>query len=183
MVVTWHECKHEEEDMISLHDPGTVVALRNCGLLKFFHISSMRQQISLLQYFLDAWDPIDQVFQIRGKSITLTIEDIYFLTGFSRRGAPLSLSGFAHGGESVKDYIRQFCRDGSQPNRDGKINIWDVTDRPLRTILFAFARLAGSVALHLADRSYMQCVVECLERKVFNWCEAVLPIIKNNSSK
>ena len=105
MVVTWREHEHEEEDMVALHDPGTVTALCNCGLLKFFCISSMRQQINLLKYFLDAWDPTNQMFQIRGKSIPLTIEDIYFLTGLSRRGAPLSLLGSAHGGESVRDYI------------------------------------------------------------------------------
>jgi len=57
MVVTWHEREHEEEDMVALHDLGMVTALQNCGLLKFFHISSIRQQINLLQYFLDAWDP------------------------------------------------------------------------------------------------------------------------------
>ena len=62
MVVTWHEREHEEEDMLALHDPVTVNALRNCGLFKFFRISSMRQQINLLQYFLDAWDPTTQVF-------------------------------------------------------------------------------------------------------------------------
>ncbi len=84
--------------MVALHDPGMVAALQNCGLLKFFHISSMRQQINLLQYFLKAWDPINQVFQIRGKSIPLTIVDIYFLTGLSRRGAPVSLLGSACGG-------------------------------------------------------------------------------------
>lgn len=99
--------------MIALHDPVTVNALRNCGLLKFFRISSMRAQISLLQYMLDAWDPINQVFQIRGKSIPLTIVDIYFLTGLSRRGAPISLSGSARGNDSVRDYVRQYCREGS----------------------------------------------------------------------
>ena len=113
MVITWREREHEEEDMIALHDQGIVTALRNCGLLKFFRIYSMRKQISLLQYFLDAWDPINQEFQIRGKSIPLTVEDIYFLMGLSRRGAPLSLLGSAHGGELVRDYIRQLCRDGS----------------------------------------------------------------------
>jgi len=65
MVVTWREHEHEEEDMVSLHDSGTVTALRNCGLLKFFRISSMRQQINLLQYFLNAWDPTNQVQQIQ----------------------------------------------------------------------------------------------------------------------
>jgi len=91
--------------MVSLHDTGMVTALRNYGLLKFFRISSMRQQINLLQYFLNAWDPTNQVFQIRGKSIPMTVEDIYFLTGLSRRVAPLSLLGSARG-ESVRDYIR-----------------------------------------------------------------------------
>jgi len=59
MVVTWHEHEHEEENMISLHDQGIVTTLRNYGLLKFFGISSMRQQIRLLQYFLDAWDLVN----------------------------------------------------------------------------------------------------------------------------
>ena len=62
MVITWNECEHEEEDMIALHDQGTVTALRNCGLLKIFRISSMRQQINLLQYFFNAWDPTNQLF-------------------------------------------------------------------------------------------------------------------------
>jgi len=183
MPVTWRERKHEEEDMFALHDPVTVNALRNYGLLKFFRISSMRQQINLLQYLLD-WDPTSQVFQIRGKSIPLTIiVDIYFLTGLSRRGAPISFSGSARGGESVRDYIRRYCREGSQPSKDGKINIQDVTDRSLRTILFTFARMAGSAALHVANRSYMQYAVECLEPKVFNWCDAVLFVMKEQLTK
>ena len=93
--------------MLALHDLATVNVLRNCGLLKSFCISSMRKKINLLQYLLDAWDPTSQVFRIRGKSIPLTIVDIYFLTGLSRQGAPISLSGSAHGGESVRDYIRR----------------------------------------------------------------------------
>ena len=143
----------------------------------------MRQQINLLQYFLDAWDPTNQVFQIRRKSIALTIEDIYFLTSLSRRGAPLSILGSTHEGESVRDYIRRYYREGYQPSRDGKIIIQDVTDQPLRTILFTFSRLAGSVALHLANRSYMQYALECLEPKVFNWCDAVLSVIKDQLTK
>ena len=108
------------------------------------------------------------MFQIRGKSVPLTIEDIYFLTDLSRHGAPLSLSSFTGGGKSVRDYIHQYYREGSQLSRDGKINIRDITDRSLRTILFTFARLASSAALHLDNRSYMQYALECLEPKVFN---------------
>ena len=106
MVVTWREHEHKEEDTVALHDPGTVTALQNCGMPKFFCIFSMRQQINLLQYFLNTWDPTNQVFKIRGRSIPLTVVDIYFLTDLSRRGAPLSLSSSARGGESVRDYIR-----------------------------------------------------------------------------
>lgn len=169
--------------MVSLHDQGTMDALRNCGLLNFFRLSSTRQYIRLLWYILHAWDPIDQVFQIKVKSIPFTIKDIYFLMGLSRRGTPLSVLGFARGGESMKDYIHQFYRYGSQPSRDGKINIQDVTDQPLRTIIFTLARLAGSTYLHLVNRSYMQYALEFLEPKVFNWQEVVLPIMKYQLSK
>lgn len=88
----------------------------------------MRQQIHLLQYLLNAWDLTNQVFQIRGKSIPLTVEGIYFLIGLLRCGAPLSLSISARGGEYVRDYIRKFYWDGSQPSRDGKISIRDVIE-------------------------------------------------------
>ena len=109
--------------------------------------------------------------------------DIYFLTNLLRHGAPLSLSSFTRGGDSARDYIRRYCREGSQPSRDSKINIRDVTDRSLRTILFTFARLAGSAALHVANRSYMQYTLEWLEPKVFNWCDAVLPVMKEQLTK
>ena len=183
MTVTWREREHEEEDMIAEQDLATVDALRNCGLLKFFRISSMRQQISLLQYLLDAWDPATQVFQIRGKNIPLTVVDIYFLTGLSRRGAPVSLSGPTQGGESVRDYVRRYYREGSQPGKDGKILVRDVTSRPLRTILFTIGRMAGSASVHAANRSYMQYALECLEPKVFNWCDAVFLMIKEQLTK
>jgi len=43
--------------------------------------------------------------------------------------------------------------------------------------------MAGSAALHVANRSYMQYVVECLEPKVFNWCDAVLFVMKEQLTK
>ena len=50
-------------------------------------------------------------------------------------------------------------------------------------ILFTIAKLAGSVTLHLTNRSYMQYALECLEPKVFNWCEAVLSSLKEQLTK
>lgn len=55
----------------------------------------------------------------------------------------------------MKDYIHQFYREGSQPSRDGKIHVRAVIDQPLRSILYTFARLVASAALHLENRSYM----------------------------
>lgn len=83
----------------------------------------------------------------------------------------------------MRDYIRRYCREGSQPSKDDKIIIRDVTDRSLRTILFTFARLAGSAAFHVANRYYMQYALECLELKVFNWCDAVLSVMKEQLTK
>ena len=83
----------------------------------------------------------------------------------------------------MRDYVRQYCREGSQPSKDGKIIIRDVTDRSLRTILFTFGRMAGSASLHVANRSYMQHALECLQPKVFNWCDAVLLVMKEQLTK
>ena len=87
--------------------------------------------------------------------LPILIDDIYFITGFSRRGAPISIVGSALGGELVTDYIHQFCQPGTQPSKDGKINIRDVRYLPLRTIIFTISKLVGSVTLHMANRSYM----------------------------
>ena len=72
---------------------------------------------------------------------------------------------------------------GSEPSKDGKINIQDVRDFPLRTIIFTIAKLAGTVTLHVANRLYMQYALECLEPTVFNWSEAVLSQIKEQLHK
>ena len=56
-------------------------------------------------------------------------------------------------------------------------------DFPLRTILFMIAKLAGTVTLHVANISYMQYVLECLEPTFFNWSEAVLSQIKEQLKK
>ena len=47
----------------------------------------MRQQSELLQFLVRALDPTDQAFHIRDKVVPLVIDDVYFLTGLSRRGA------------------------------------------------------------------------------------------------
>ena len=84
--------------------------------------------------------------------LSITVEDVYFITGLSRRVLPISLTGSTVGGEIVRDYVMQYCYRGSEPSKDGKINIRDVRDFPLRTILFMIAKISGIVTLHVANR-------------------------------
>ena len=48
MVIEWREQEHEGAGNEALDHPDIVNALRQCGLLKYFHISSMRAETSLL---------------------------------------------------------------------------------------------------------------------------------------
>ena len=76
MMITWREREHEEQYMISLNDLGIVRALRDCGLLKYFWLSGMRQQIELLEFLVRAWDPAIEAFHIKNQVVPITIEDV-----------------------------------------------------------------------------------------------------------
>ena len=91
--------------MIALNDLGTVRALRDCRLLNYFKLLGMRQKIELLEFLVRAWDLVIEAFHIKNQVVCITVEDVYFLIGLSRRGLPISLSGSTVGGETVRDYI------------------------------------------------------------------------------
>ena len=82
-MLEWREIEHEQDDSIVGNDPGTVVALRDCGLLRLFKILGMRAQLRLLQYLVHMCDVDQQLFHMVVHTLTLDIEDIYFLTGLS----------------------------------------------------------------------------------------------------
>ena len=88
--------------MISLNDLGTVRALRDCGLLKYFQLSGIRQQIEILEFLVRAWDLAIEAFHIKNKVVPIKFEDVYFLIGLSRRGLPISLTGSTIGGETMR---------------------------------------------------------------------------------
>ena len=62
--------------MVSLNDPGTVRALIDCGLLKYFKLSWMRQQIELLEFLVQAWDPAIEAFHIKNQVVPITVKDV-----------------------------------------------------------------------------------------------------------
>jgi hypothetical protein len=51
-MLKWWEREHEEEDYIAGNDPNTVMALRECGLIKFFKVQGMRAQLVLLEHLV-----------------------------------------------------------------------------------------------------------------------------------
>jgi hypothetical protein len=153
MVLEWQEREHEEDNANVENHPPTIVALRECGLLKYFCVPGMSAQVRLLEYLVRMWDPDQQVFIVGAHTLTIDIEDIYFLTGLSRRGSYCSFSGSRAGGLKMSEYCNQYCVPEAERQK-GKVEIWGVTDLTLHTILFTIARMAGSDAPHMALQSY-----------------------------
>ena len=84
MVIEWHEREHEGADNEELNHPDIVDALSQCGLLKYFQLSSMRSETSLLQLLIGYWDPDRLHFMVDDEPLPFEVEDMYFLTGLSR---------------------------------------------------------------------------------------------------
>ena len=101
MVLEWREREHEDMDQESLQDSPTMNALRQSGLLKFFCTSPMRANVCLLEFLINYWDHDLGMFDLQGESLEITFEDVYFIAGLSRRGAPINLEGIEKGGDHL----------------------------------------------------------------------------------
>jgi hypothetical protein len=124
----------------------------------------------------------EQDFHVGVHTLTLDIEDIYFLTGLSRRGSRVSLSGSRGGGEPMDYYVAHQCVPGTEKH-SGKVAIKDVQDLPLWTILYTITQMARSATPHMALQRHFQYAIECMEARVFNWCEGILKKMKNQLIK
>ena len=113
------------------------------GILKFFWTPSMESHERLLEHILRMWNPEQQYFEVGAHILIVEVEDIYFLTGLSRWGAPISLTG-SHGGDiTTRELIDRHCAPGTGTSRN-KFPIRAVTNRALRIILFTMQRVVGS---------------------------------------
>jgi hypothetical protein len=159
--------EHEEEDYFVGNDPGMVMALQQCRLLKFFKIQGMRAQLKLLEYLVHMWDVNEQALHVGAHILMIDIEDIYFLTGLSRRGSQITLTGSRRGGAPMNHYISEHCVSGTQKH-SGKFAIRDIRDFPLQTILYTITHMERTAAPHMALQIYFQYALECMEPQVFN---------------
>ena len=89
----------------------------------------------LLEHILWMWNPEQQYFEVGAHILTVEVEDIYFLTGLSRWGAPISLTGSRGGDITTQEFIDRHCALGTRTSGK-KIPIRAVTYGPLRTVLF-----------------------------------------------
>jgi len=173
MVVEWKERQHEREELNFRRDAAIAAMLRDCGLLKFAQISSMRAQLPLLHHIIEWWDPDQGLFHVGDQTLTIDRDDIYFLTGLSQRGLPVSLRGAAPDvGADVDSLIADYCVPGSKKSSN-QLKIADVRDPGLRIIMFTITRAAGSLQPHLASRGNVMTAVRCTDGEVFDWVTAV----------
>ena len=114
MYVHWREREHEDIDILVDEDPTTMSALRKCGLWNFFWCPFMRVQPRLLNALVDCWHLGTEAFMLEGQSLTPTTEDIYFLTGLSRRGEPVNLRAFPPRPHNIVDLIVMHCEGDTE---------------------------------------------------------------------
>ena len=181
-MLIWREREHEEVDEAAILHLPTQRVLKACCLYKFWAISGMRAQVELLTWLVDRWHVEDQCFFIGGHRLEIELEDIYFLTGLSKRGEHVSLFGTRPGGQTVASLQLEFCNDQANP-RDKRIEIKHIIRPELKIIAFTVTKLCGSAALHVATGSQMRIAVDCFRGTIFNWCEAVLANIKGQLTR
>jgi hypothetical protein len=136
-------------------------------MYNFFQIGGMRAQKRLLNLLIDYWHPDAESFMLGGKSLTITIEDIYFITGLSHRGEVPNFTTHGGGGRTINDYINEYCEDGTE-KMGSQVPIKQITNLSLKVILYTIVRIVGSNSLHLASWSQMQHGVECLRPTMFD---------------
>ena len=100
-MLSWQEQEHEDVDLAAINHQPSIDALKACKLFKFWAIPGMRAQVDFLQWLVDKWNIQNQCFIIGGHQLKIELEDIYFLTGLSKRGEQLSLFETTPGGQSV----------------------------------------------------------------------------------
>ena len=118
---------------------------------------------------VDYWDRDSECFLIDGMSLTIEVEDIYFITGLSRRGEMVNLrarGGPGHG-LTIDEYIVVYCfPDTKKVGSEIPTNSIQVLG--LKAILLALGRIARLASLHQASRPLMFYAVECMIPTVYD---------------
>ena len=98
---------------------------------------------------LDYWDPDLASFHINGMSLTIEVEDIYFITGLSRWGEVVNLCsrGGPGGGPTIDEYIAVYCYPDTE-KVGSQIPTNSIQVLGLKAILLTIGRIVGLASLH-----------------------------------
>jgi hypothetical protein len=140
MYVHWREREHEAISELVMGDSNVMAALMQCGFLKFFLFPFMQEQPSLLNALVDYWHPDVEAFMLEGKSLVPTTEDIYFLTGLSRRGELVNFKTFPMGPLNISEPIALHCEAGTN-HWSSQVPISKITDLSLQAINYLLGGL------------------------------------------
>jgi hypothetical protein len=152
-------------------------SLTQCGLLKFYQCPFMHAQPRLLNALIDYWHPDVETFMLEGQSLTLMIEDIYFLTSLSRRGEPVNFCTFPPGPHNIAELIGLHCEVGTD-KVGTEVSINKISNLSLKVIVLLIGWITGSAALHQASWVHMHCAVQCLNAHMFDWSTTLLDCMK-----
>jgi hypothetical protein len=138
----------------------------------------MRAQVRLLEMLVGYWDPDSERFILDGQPLRIEVEDIYFLTGLSRRGEVVNLKSRGAGsGMKIEEYIDAHCVAGT-PKVGSQVPIRAISNLSLKIIVLVLTRIIGSASLHQASRPLMFYAVECARPTVYDWCTSLLTNMK-----
>ena len=111
-------------------------------------------------------------------SLTIEVEDIYFITGLSRWGEVVNLC--SHGprsGLTIDEYIDVYCYPDIEKVRS-QIPTNSIQVLGLKAILLTLSRIAGLASLHQDSQPLMFYAVECMRPIVYDWSTALLSNMK-----
>ena len=90
------------------------MALKICGLYKFWALKGMRAQVRFLEMLVGYWDLQSESFNLDGQPLRIEVEDIYFLTGLSCRGEVVKLKSWGERSRmKIEEYIDSHCVAGT----------------------------------------------------------------------
>jgi hypothetical protein len=149
------------------------MALKRCGLYKFWALKGMRAQVRLLEMLVGYWDPDSESFNIDGKPLRIEVEDIYFMTSLLHRGEVVNLKSWGErSGMKIEEYINNHYVAGT-PKEGSQVPIGAIKNLSLKIIFLVLTRITSLTSFHQASRSLMFYGVECERPTVYDWCTSL----------
>jgi hypothetical protein len=179
MVLEWRERDHEKVDAALEIYAGAQLALKRCGIYKFWALKGMRAQVRLLQMLVNYWDMETEAFNLNGKPLRIEVDDICFIIGLSHQGKVVNLKARGvGGGMNIEDYITTHCVAGTD-KVGSQLTIRLIENLSLKIVVLILTQISGLASLNQASRPLMFYAVECLRAMVYDWCTSLLANMKS----